>query len=109
MENLPSIRSFLTLELYCRASSTERSSTSPGSSRSTPTLDGAIADALGRGALSAQSVAHVLDQATRAAGAPPPLEHVMSDDPRIHGLRITPHALGRYDALGARDPEEPHE
>ncbi|WP_437644267.1 IS21 family transposase [Sorangium sp. So ce362] len=72
-------------------------------------LDGAIADAFGRGALSAQSVAHVLDQATRAAGAPPPLEHVMSDDPRIHGLRITPHALGRYDALGASDPEERHE
>jgi len=72
-------------------------------------LDAAIADAFGRGALSAQSVAHVLDQATRAAGAPPPLEHPLPDDPRIHTLRITPHPLGRYDALGGSDQEDPHE
>ena len=70
-------------------------------------LDAAIADALGRGAFSAQSVAHVLDQATRAAGAPPPLEHPLPDDPRIHGLRITPHPLDRYDALGGSDQEAP--
>jgi len=72
-------------------------------------LDAAIADAFGRGALSAQSVAHVLDQATRAAGAPPPLEHPLPDDPRVHGLRVTPHPLGRYDALGSSDHEDPHE
>ncbi len=72
-------------------------------------LDAAIADAFGRGALSAQSVAHVLDQATRAAGAPPPLENPLPDDPRIQGLRITPHALGRYDALGGSEKEAPRE
>ncbi len=70
-------------------------------------LDAAIADALGRGALSAQSVAHVLDQATRAAGALPPLEHPLPDDPRVHGLRVTPHPLGRYDTLGGSDHEDP--
>ncbi len=72
-------------------------------------LDAAIADALGRGALSAQSVAHVLDQAQRAAGAPPPLEHPLPDDPRIHALRITPHPLGRYDTLGSASREDPRE
>jgi len=72
-------------------------------------LDAAIADALGRGALSAQSVAHVLDQALRATGAPPPLEHPLPDDPRIQALRITPHPLGRYDTLGGTDREDPHE
>ena len=71
-------------------------------------LDAAIADALGRGALSAQSVAHVLDQAQRAAGAPPPLEHPLPDDPRVKELRITPHALGRYDRLGDSDPQDRH-
>ena len=69
-------------------------------------LDAAIADALGRGALSAQSVAYVLDQALRAAGAPPPLEHPVSEDPRVRDLTITPHALGGYDALGKRKPED---
>jgi transposase len=72
-------------------------------------LDAAIADALGRGALSAQSVAHVLDQAQRAAGAPPPLEHPLPEDPRARDLRVTPHALGRYDGLGGAKPEGDHE
>ena len=69
-------------------------------------LDAAIADAIGRGALSAQSVAHVLDQAHRAAGAPPPLEHLLPDDPRVRDLRVTPHPLGSYDALSKRDGDE---
>ncbi len=70
-------------------------------------LDAAIADAFGRGALSAQSVAHVLDQATRATGAPPPLEPSLPDDPRVH-VRIKPHALDRYDGLGKPDREDPN-
>jgi hypothetical protein len=74
-----------------------------------PALDAAIADALGRGALSAQSVAHVLDQAQRAAGAAPPLEHPLPDDPRARDLRVTPHALGRYDGLAGAKPEDDHE
>ena len=72
-------------------------------------LDAAIADAFGRGALSAQSVAHVLDQAQRAAGTPPPLEHLLPDDPRVRDVRVTPHALRSYDALGDGDGEVPHE
>jgi transposase len=72
-------------------------------------LDSAIADALGRGALSAQSVAHVLDQARRAAGAPPPLEHPLPNDPRARDLRVTPHPLGRYDGLAGAKPERDHE
>jgi transposase len=71
-----------------------------------PALDAAIADALGRGALSAQSVAHVLDQAQRAAGTPPPLESVLPDDPRVREVRVRPHALGRYDTLAQRGPED---
>jgi hypothetical protein len=72
-------------------------------------LDTAIADALGRGALSAQSVAHVLDQAQRAAGALPPLEHPLPEDPRARDLRVTPHPLGRYDGLAGAKPEGDHE
>jgi len=72
-------------------------------------LDAAIADALGRGALSAQSVAHVLDQAQRARGAPPPVELPLPEDPRARDLRVTPHALGRYDGLAGAKSEGDHE
>ncbi len=62
-------------------------------------LEAALADALGRGAIGAASVAHVLDQRTRARHAPPPLAVVLPDDPRVRDLRVTPHALPAYDAL----------
>jgi hypothetical protein len=62
-------------------------------------LDLALKDALGRGAVSAVSVAHVLDQRARARKAPPALDVVLPDDPRVRDLRITPHALDTYDAL----------
>jgi transposase len=71
-------------------------------------LDTAIANALGRGALSAQSVAHVLEQAQRAAGAPPALEPPLPDDPRVRDLRVTPHTLGSYDGLAEPKSEDPH-
>ena len=64
-------------------------------------LDAAIADAVRRGAYSAQSVAHICDQRVRARGAPPPIV-VLPDDPRIRELRIVPHALGPYDGLGTK-------
>jgi hypothetical protein len=64
-------------------------------------LDRAIAEALTRGAPSAASVAHVLDQRTRARHALPPLDTLLPDDPRIRDLRVTPHALDRYDELCA--------
>jgi len=64
-------------------------------------LDRAIAEALARGTPSAASVAHVLDQRTRARNALPPLDTLLPDDPRVRDLRVTPHALDRYDELCA--------
>lgn len=62
-------------------------------------LDAALADALGRGAISAVSVAHILDQQRRARGLPPPVDVVLPADPRVRDLRVTPHALSAYDTL----------
>ena len=64
-------------------------------------LDRAIAEALTRGAPSAASVAHLLDQRARARHALPALDTVLPDDPRVRDLRVTPHALARYDELYA--------
>lgn len=64
-----------------------------------PALDAALAEALGRGAVSATAVAHVLDQQLRARRTPPPLAVVLPDDPRVRELHVTPHALAPYDAL----------
>lgn len=68
-------------------------------------LDRAIAEALARGAPSAASVAHLLDQWARARKAPPPLDAVLPADPRVRDLRVTPHALDGYDELYAVDDE----
>lgn len=62
-------------------------------------LDRAIAEALTRGTPSAASVAHVLDQRARVRHALPPLDTMLPDDPRVRDLRVTPHALARYDEL----------
>ena len=72
-------------------------------------LDRAIADALSRGAPGAASVAHILDQRARARKALPVLDTVLPDDPRVRDLRVTPHALDRYDELYAppREDNEP--
>jgi transposase len=64
-------------------------------------LDRALADALTRGATGAASVAHILDQRARARKSLPPLDVVLPDDPRVRDLRVTPHALARYDELYA--------
>ena len=69
-------------------------------------LDAAIAEALARGAVSAQSVAHVLDQARRKAGVPPPLEVILPDDPKVRNLRVAPHSLVPYDALASNSHKE---
>jgi transposase len=69
-------------------------------------LDSALADALSRGALSADSVAHVLDQRARARRAAPPLDVPLPDDPRIRDLRVTPHPLDAYDRLAARTEDD---
>jgi transposase len=74
-------------------------------------LDLALADALSRGAVSAPSVAHLLDQRARARRTPPPLAVVLPADPRVRDLRVTPHPLTAYDALltPTPDPEAPDE
>jgi hypothetical protein len=69
-------------------------------------LDRAMAEALARGATGAASVAHLLDQRARARKALPPLDAVLPDDPRVRDLRVTPHALGRYDELYAVDHDD---
>jgi transposase len=61
----------------------------------------ALSEALERQALSAASVAHILDQRTRARRAPPPLEMVLPDDDRVRDLHLTPHALASYDSLAS--------
>jgi hypothetical protein len=67
-----------------------------------PDLDYAIDVAHRRGALSAQSVAHILDQRRRGRGAPVPIAPVLPDDPRVRDTFVTPHALGSYDVLADR-------
>jgi hypothetical protein len=62
-------------------------------------LDAALVDAHARGAFTAQSVAHILDQRARARGIKPRLDVVLPDDPRVRDLVVTPHALDRYDQL----------
>jgi transposase len=69
-------------------------------------LDRAIADALARGATGAASVAHILDQRARARKALPVLDATLPADPRVRDLRVTPHALDRYDELYAAKPDE---
>jgi transposase len=68
-------------------------------------LDGALRDALRRGAVSAPSVAHLLDQRARARRQPPPLTVVLPPDPRVRDLRVTPHPLTAYDALLTPPPD----
>jgi hypothetical protein len=73
-------------------------------------LDTALGEALARGAFSAVSVAHILDQLRRARRLPPPVDVVLPDDPRVRELRVTPHALSAYDTLLTSPPDEetPH-
>jgi transposase len=68
-------------------------------------LDAAIAEALVRGAISAEAVAHVLDQRRRAANAPPSVDVILPDDPRVRDVRVTPHSLASYDAALSRSPK----
>ena len=62
-------------------------------------LEAAIAEAIRRGAYSAQSVAHLCDQRRRARGIAPAIELSASPDPRVRDLRVIPHSLGDYDQL----------
>jgi len=68
-------------------------------------VDDAIGESLARGAISAPSVAHLLDQRARHRAQKPPLDVVLPDDPRVRDLRVTPHALAPYDHLSTDDKE----
>ena len=74
-----------------------------------PALEAALTEALARGAISAASVAHVLDQRRRARHQPPLLDLVLPADPRVRDLRVTPHALSAYDTLLTPPPAPPEE
>ena len=74
-----------------------------------PALDAALAEALGRSAISAASVAHVLDHRRRARRLPPLIDLVLPADPRVRDLRITPHAASAYDTLLTPPPAAPEE
>lgn len=62
-------------------------------------MNAALLEALGKGAIGAPAVAHILDQRTRRKKAPPPLDVVLPDDPRVRDLRVVPHSLADYDRL----------
>ena len=69
-------------------------------------LERALVAALTSGAVSAASVAHVLDQQTTARGEAPPLQPLQSTDPRVRDLRIQAHDLSPYDALAQHGDDE---
>lgn len=55
--------------------------------------------ALERAAFGSGAVAHILEQRRRARGLAPPVR-VELTDPRIRNVRVTPHRLEDYDAIG---------
>ena len=69
-------------------------------------LDNAIAFALQKKAVSAEAVAHILDQQARARHLPPPLPVVLPDNPRVRNLRVTAHSLADYDALSQKQEKD---
>lgn len=68
-------------------------------------LDAALATSLERGAISADSVAHLIDQRLRSRRVVPPIPLVLPDDPRVRDLRLVPHSLASYDQINARPLE----
>lgn len=62
-------------------------------------LNAALAKALERGAVTSESVAHLLDQERRGQNQPPPLVPTALDDPRIRAIHVVPHSLKPYDQL----------
>ncbi|WP_394827955.1 IS21 family transposase [Pendulispora albinea] len=62
-------------------------------------LQAALSDAHRRGAFTAQSVAHILDQRRRARGAPLQVPPVLPNDPRVRDIVVAPRSLAVYDKL----------
>jgi transposase len=69
-------------------------------------LDAALRDCLARNAISAGSVAHVLDQRARRRGLAPTVPVVLPDDERVRELDVEPHDLADYDELGDREDND---
>jgi hypothetical protein len=71
----------------------------------------AVKLAIERDAYGASSVAHILEQRRRARGLRPPVRVELPDDPRVRELRLRPHRLEDYDALGKNeeDDDEAHD
>src|SRR5439155_26460476 len=68
-------------------------------------LRAAIRIAVWRGAPTSGSIAHVLEQRRRAQGLTPPLAIDLSHRPELRDLRLIPHRLEDYDALGHHDAD----
>lgn len=64
-------------------------------------LRAAVRVAVEREAFGAGSVAHILEGRRRGRGLPPPIDVELPADPRVRELRVIPHRLEDYDALGA--------
>jgi hypothetical protein len=59
----------------------------------------ALNEALSRGAISADSVVHILEQRARARNEKPALKVTLPDDPRVRDLHVRSHDLKNYDEL----------
>ncbi len=68
-------------------------------------LRAAVRSAIEREAYSAGSIAHILEQRRRARGLGP-VVRVELRDPRVRDLRVIPHNLEAYDALGQPDRKQ---
>ncbi len=71
-------------------------------------LERALRTALERGSVSAESVAYLLGEGSRAAKAAPPVEVPLPDDPRVR-VHVRPHALDAYDRLTRPHDPEPND
>ena len=63
-------------------------------------LDHAMAEALEKGAPSVGSIAYLLDQDSRSAGRPVPLEVQVSEHVAAKDVIVVPHDMSEYDSLG---------
>jgi transposase len=65
-------------------------------------LSVALHIAIERQTVTPASVAHLLEQERRRKRAAPPTRLAISDNPKVQNLRITPHALEKYDDLAKK-------
>ena len=62
--------------------------------------------AMSRGAFSAGSVAHILEQRRRAGGLRPRVAVTLPDDPRVRDVQVVSHPLEDYDKLAGGDNDD---